>query len=75
MFPTSVCFANYSKKISHLAYLRGTIGRSYPIYTCAVVADFTLTNHLAVYSETPLLMIPQCVHCVAPKNHFTISTS
>ena len=56
---------NTKEKIGHRACVRGVIGSSYPIYACAVVANFPLIYYLAVYMEMPLLLIPYCVHSVA----------
>ena len=75
MFLTNACFVTYNRKIGHRACLRGVIGWSYPIYACAVVANFPLIYYLAVYIEMPLLMITYCVHSVAPTHQFTVSTS
>ena len=76
MFPTNLCFVKYNrKKIGHRVCVRGVIGWSYPIHACAVVTNFPLINYLAVFIEMPLLMIPYCVHFVAPTNHFTVLTS
>ena len=74
MLPSNVCFVNCDKKIGHCAYLRGIIGWSYPIYACAVVANFPLINQLAVYIRMPLLTTPYCMHSVASTHYFTIST-